>query len=84
MSRRKRHWHVTVVPVDERGDMLPGYELGPYSNWTDAEPPQYGYCYWKNGEILSPLLAEDIAGIPAEDLAEIAETWKVVVQRHME
>ena len=82
--RKRKHWHVTVVPVDERGDVLPGYELGPYSNWTDAEPAHEGPCPWKNGEILSTVRAEDIAGVPAEELEEISPQWMVVLSWHTE
>lgn len=76
---RKKHWHVTVVPVDADGYVLPGYELDKYYTWTDAEPAHEGPCPWKNGEILSPSLACDIAGEDPAELEEISEQWKVVV-----
>jgi len=70
------HWHVEVVPVGE----------DPGENWTDAEPehPFPEECPWIDGEILSPYLAADIAGMDPDELEEISSEWQVVVAWHDE
>lgn len=70
------YWQVEVIPVGEH----------PGENWTDAEPEHHfpEECPWIDGEIVSPLIAEDIAGMDAEELEKISPEWQVVVQWHDE